>query len=46
MKKITGRHQFILQKLQESGRVNIPELRDLMEVSGVTIRKDLKLLAD
>lgn len=46
MKSITDRHQFILQKLQESGRVNIPELSDLMEVSGVTIRKDLKLLED
>ena len=46
MKSITDRHQFILQKLQESGRVTIPELSDLMEVSGVTIRKDLKLLED
>jgi len=46
MKTITERHQLILQKLQEDGSVNIQELSDLMEVSGVTIRKDLKLLED
>jgi DeoR family transcriptional regulator of aga operon len=43
---ITDRHQFILQKLQEKGRVDILELSDLMQVSGVTVRKDLKLLED
>src|SRR3546814_1710028 len=46
MLNITERHQFILQKLKEDGRVNIQELIDLMEVSGVTIRKDLKLLEE
>ncbi|RAJ95765.1 DeoR family transcriptional regulator [Larkinella arboricola] len=46
MKTITERHQFILQRLKESGTVSIQELSDLMEVSGVTIRKDLKLLED
>ncbi|MBA4140213.1 MAG: DeoR/GlpR transcriptional regulator [Segetibacter sp.] len=46
MKNITGRHQLILQKLQENGRVNIQELSDDMQVSEVTIRKDLKLLED
>lgn len=46
MKNITDRHQMILQKLQEDGRVNIQELTDAMQVSGVTIRKDLKLLED
>ncbi|GAB3918064.1 DeoR/GlpR family DNA-binding transcription regulator [Larkinella terrae] len=46
MKTITERHQFILQKLKESGSVTIQELSDWMEVSGVTIRKDLKLLED
>lgn len=46
MKNITERHQLILQKLKEQGRVGIQELSDLMEVSGVTIRKDLKLLED
>lgn len=46
MKNITDRHEFILKKLKENGKVNIIELIDLMEVSGVTIRKDLKLLED
>lgn len=43
---ITERHQLILQKLQEAGKVSIQELTEKMEVSGVTIRKDLKLLED
>lgn len=43
---ITDRHQLILQKLKENGRVNIQELSDLLDVSGVTIRKDLKLLEE
>lgn len=46
MFSITDRHQLILQKLQENGRVSIQELSNLMDVSGVTIRKDLKLLED
>lgn len=46
MISITDRHQLILRKLQETGRVNIQELSDLIKVSGVTIRKDLKLLED
>lgn len=46
MKNITDRHEYILTKLKEDGKVNIIELIDLMEVSGVTIRKDLKLLED
>jgi len=46
MKNITDRHEFILRKLKENGKVNIIELTDLMKVSGVTIRKDLKLLED
>jgi DeoR family transcriptional regulator of aga operon len=46
MKNITDRHEFILRKLKENGKVNIIELTDLMQVSGVTIRKDLKLLED
>ena len=43
---ITERHQLILKKLQEDGHVTIQELSDLIKVSGVTIRKDLKLLED
>lgn len=46
MKTITDRHQFILKKLQEKGKVSIPQLIDEMKVSGVTIRKDLKLLEE
>jgi DeoR family transcriptional regulator of aga operon len=46
MLTITDRHQLILQKLHEEGRVNIQELSDFMDVSGVTIRKDLKILED
>lgn len=46
MKNITDRHQFILNKLKRDGRVNILELIEEMEVSGVTIRKDLKILED
>jgi DeoR family transcriptional regulator of aga operon len=43
---ITDRHQLILQKLQEDGKVDIQELSDALQVSGVTIRKDLKLLEE
>ncbi|MBO9634940.1 MAG: DeoR family transcriptional regulator, partial [Chitinophagaceae bacterium] len=46
MKTITDRHQFILKKLAEKGQVTIPQLMDEMQVSGVTIRKDLKLLEE
>ncbi len=35
-----------MQRLQENGKVGIQELSDLMKVTGVTIRKDLKLLED
>jgi DeoR family transcriptional regulator, aga operon transcriptional repressor len=43
---ITDRHQIILQKLQENGKVDIQDLSDQLQVSGVTIRKDLKLLEE
>lgn len=46
MKNITDRHQFILGKLKKEGKVNIIDLVEEMAVSGVTIRKDLKLLED
>ena len=46
MKNITDRHQFILEKLKKEGKVNIIDLVEEMGVSGVTIRKDLKLLED
>lgn len=43
---ITERHQLILQKLHENGKVDIQELADSMQVSGVTVRKDLKILEE
>ncbi|MES2277672.1 MAG: DeoR/GlpR family DNA-binding transcription regulator [Bacteroidota bacterium] len=46
MKNITDRHQFILEKLKKDGKVNIIDLVEEIAVSGVTIRKDLKLLED
>lgn len=46
VKNITERHQLILRKLEEDRKVNIQELSDWMMVSGVTIRKDLKILEE
>jgi len=46
MKNITDRHRYILEKLKNEGKVNIIDLVEEMSVSGVTIRKDLKLLED
>lgn len=46
MKNITDRHQYILNKLNQEGKINILELIEEMQVSGVTIRKDLKILED
>lgn len=43
---MTERHQYILNKLNEAGYVNVQELSEQMNVSHVTIRKDLKLLED
>lgn len=43
---ITERHQYILQELQRKGVVSIQELSDQMQVSGVTVRKDLKMLEE
>lgn len=40
------RHQIILHQLQQKGSVNVVELCKLLDVSPVTIRKDLKLLED
>lgn len=46
IKSSTERHQLILKKLEEGRHVSIRELTRLTMVSGVTIRKDLKLLED
>lgn len=46
MKNITERHEYILNKIKEHNKISIQELCDEMNVSSVTIRKDLKLLED
>ena len=46
MKNITDRHEYILKKIKDHNKVSILELCDEMNVSSVTIRKDLKLLED
>lgn len=46
MKNLAERHQFILNKLQQQGYLNVVSLCKELKVSSVTIRKDLKLLED
>ena len=46
MVNITERHQFILNKLQKEGYAEVLDLCKDLNVSSVTIRKDLKLLED
>jgi DeoR family transcriptional regulator of aga operon len=46
MLSIAKRHQAILDKLQQEGYVNVLDLCRGLDVSAVTIRKDLKLLED
>jgi DeoR family transcriptional regulator of aga operon len=46
MNSLQDRHQYILSKLKKEGKVNVLELCDHLNVSSVTIRKDLKLLED
>ncbi|TJZ62940.1 DeoR/GlpR transcriptional regulator [Sphingobacterium olei] len=46
MLSITDRHQYILKKIKEKSKITIQELCDEMNVSSVTIRKDLKLLEE
>lgn len=45
-KNIAERHQWIIDRLTETRRVNVLELSAELEVSAVTIRKDLKLLEE
>lgn len=40
------RHQYIMRQLQQKSVVNVLELCKQLDVSSVTIRKDLKLLED
>jgi len=46
MSSLTERHQFIIDKLKKKGTVNVIDLCNELNVSSVTIRKDLKLLED
>jgi DeoR family transcriptional regulator of aga operon len=46
IRNITDRHQFIIDKLNELGKVNVQLLSEELAISEVTIRKDLKLLED
>ncbi|PTX18871.1 DeoR-like protein with HTH domain [Pontibacter mucosus] len=46
MVSIAERHQQIIDRLQQEGKVNAADLCTDMNVSSVTIRKDLKLLED
>ncbi|MFU8812078.1 MAG: DeoR/GlpR family DNA-binding transcription regulator [Balneolaceae bacterium] len=43
---ISERHEHILHKLKENGKVIVQSLSDELSVSEVTIRKDLRLLED
>ena len=43
---LVERHQHILSRLKKEGRVNVVDLCSDLNVSSVTIRKDLKLLED
>jgi DeoR family transcriptional regulator, aga operon transcriptional repressor len=43
---IAERHQFIISKLKAKGHVTVGELAKELQVSTVTIRKDLKLLEE
>ncbi len=46
MRNLTQRHQFIITKLNNEGNVKVLDLCNELNVSSVTIRKDLKLLED
>ena len=46
MSTLTERHQHILSKLKKEGNVKVLDLCSELNVSSVTIRKDLKLLED
>ena len=46
MSTLTERHQHILSRLKQQGNVKVIDLCNDLNVSSVTIRKDLKLLED
>lgn len=43
---LAERHQYILDKIKKEGTVNVLDLCEYLNVSSVTIRKDLKVLED
>jgi DeoR family transcriptional regulator of aga operon len=45
-RSIAERHKYILNRLSQTGKVNVIDLSIELEVSAVTIRKDLKLLEE
>ncbi|MDF2380060.1 DeoR/GlpR transcriptional regulator [Nostoc ellipsosporum NOK] len=46
MRTLAERHQHILTRLKKEGKVSVVDLCRELDVSSVTIRKDLKLLED
>jgi len=46
MRTLAERHQHILSRLKKEGKVSVVDLCHELDVSSVTIRKDLKLLED
>lgn len=46
MISLAERHQIILNKIKDEGKVSVPDLCKSLDVSSVTIRKDLKQLED
>ena len=46
MSSLAERHNYIINKLKKEGHVNVVDLCTALDVSSVTIRKDLKLLED
>jgi len=43
---VAERHEIILKQLKDNGKVNVQHLSNDLEVSEVTIRKDLRVLED
>ncbi|WP_118196735.1 DeoR/GlpR family DNA-binding transcription regulator [Albibacterium indicum] len=46
MISLADRHRIILEKIKKEGKVNVLDLCEMLDVSSVTIRKDLKQLED
>lgn len=46
MINLADRHRIILEKIKKEGKVSVPDLCASLDVSSVTIRKDLKQLED